>query len=85
MKPTIGRIVFYVMSELDSAGVAGIVIRPAMVVNTRATDLVEGGSKVNLQVFHDGENDGLCGTLWVAGIPYSREPKPRTWHWPPRI
>ena len=32
------------------------------------------------QAFLDGNN-----VLWITSVPYSQEPKPRTWHWPARV
>lgn len=75
-----GRIVYFVHSE-DSAKAAAADagnrvragdVEPAMVV--RVWDQSTGG--VNLKVHRDGPVD-----QWVTSVPYSEEPKPRTWHW----
>lgn len=90
-KASVGRIVNVVLD----AGIPDIrphavgQIRPAIVVRTWG----EGGGpseSVNLQVFLDGSNDldhlapGIGAQIWLTSAHYSAEPKPRTWHWPPR-
>jgi hypothetical protein len=89
MKPTIGRIVHYVLSESNTPRADAVgASRPAIIVqdwgNGKA-DAQEGGSACNLQVFTDGSNDGLPdGMLWVTSACYSSTPRPGSWHWPPR-
>src|SRR2546430_2229449 len=88
MKPTIGRIVHYVIPKsIPPATVGGpekIVAgeeRPAMIVRTW------GGDSVNLQVFSDGANDhnaALANGGWVTSVSLDEKKGPRTWHWPER-
>jgi hypothetical protein len=90
-KPSIGRIVHYVIKEGRSAGCH----RPAFIVNCFGPDVPH----VNLQVFLDyGNDDGsefttldqitrqtypLTGHVYSA--PYDPEGKlPGSWHWPER-
>jgi len=76
---SLGRIVHFVLRD-------GLHHRPAIVVETWGNrEPVDGACYVNLQVFTDQHNDGWPeGTLWETSVPYSAEPKPRTWHWPER-
>lgn len=78
MNPSVGRIVHFVMKNGDA--------RPAIVVAHF------GGDRANLRVFTDGSNDArnldespVPETLWRTSVPFSEEPKPDTWHWPPRV
>ena len=70
--PTIGRIVHYVWRN----GPDGKPIhRAAMIVDLR-TDIA-----VDLHIYFgasDGDRDGVR-----AGVAYSEDPKPGTWHWMP--
>ena len=71
----VGRTVGYVMQEGFQAGV----VRPAVVVNV--WDEVSG--VCNLQVFTDGENDGVAGVLWKTSVTYSEagvDGQWGTWH-----
>jgi hypothetical protein len=83
MKPTVGRIVHFVMPGNSQH-------RPAIIVRVWSEQCV------NLQVFTDCMNDLLPdggqpapGVLWVTSASY-QEPVanqtdgPRTWHWPER-
>jgi hypothetical protein len=79
-KPSLGRIVHYVLPEGPHAGDH----RPAIVVR------VWGDTCVNLQVFTDGDNDfndsdPTQNVLWVTSATLDPEGKaPRSWHWPER-
>ena len=64
----IGDIVGYVLSNGD--------IRPAIIV--RIWDRDTGCSQ--LQVFTDGQNDGLPNVEWATSILYDTDKKPETWH-----
>lgn len=79
MKPTIGRIVIYKLTEQDKkvleANVQGRYNNtsselPAMVV------IVWSPQTVNLQVIVDGN----IGTLWKTSVPQGDEPG--QWNWP---
>jgi len=83
-KPSIGRIVHYVLSQADSPTSFGRV-RPAIIV-----ELVEDGSEeglVNLQVFTNGGIDQLPPVQHCKNIVhYEKVPHPNgTWHWPPFV
>lgn len=71
---TEGRTVHYVLDQgPDEGGHRAAVI-------TRIWD--HGTGYCNLTVFVDGRNDGYDpGPAWITFVPYSEEPKPRTWHW----
>jgi hypothetical protein len=81
MKPTIGRIVHFVMPSGT--------IRPAMVVSV-------SGDLLNLQVFLDGPNDlhnpdngvlpgtAANGLWWVPSVGAGAADQVQTWHWPVR-
>lgn len=70
-----GCIVHYVLPEGPNAGES----RPAIVVKVWDKD----SGCANLNVFTDGENDGVDG-LWVTSVCYSDTHEPRTWHWIPK-
>ena len=75
-----GRIVHYVLPDGRCEGEH----RPAIIVKVWEAHRVQG--TVNLQVFTDSQNDYLAGPathgiMWATSVPYSEEPKPRTWHW----
>lgn len=73
MKPTIGRIVHYVTTFVDSGKTA---VRPAIITAVE-TDSEE--EKVSLTVFHNNAIEH------VHGIPNDEGEMPiQTWHWPPR-
>lgn len=83
---TVGRIVHYVLQEGRNAGQP----RAAMVVRVLDSPVVPDGV-VNLHVMLDGLNDAGAEnqvpdhmSAWVTSVHYSEEPKPGTWHWPPR-
>lgn len=93
-KPSIGRVVHYVLSDGD--GVKSHAVgehRPAIVVRVWPGEYGtnECPDGVNLQAMIDGSNDidgahgAGCLLLWKTSIPYSSEPKPGTWHWPERV
>jgi hypothetical protein len=72
-----GRIVHYVMPTDREVQLQH---RPAVIV--RIWD--HGQGTVNLQVFTDGDNDGVCAageTWWRTSIRYSEKMEPNTWHW----
>ena len=72
-----GRVVHYVLEDGPYKGEH----RPAVIVRVWPTELDYG---CNLQVLTDGSNDGpqyAGGMVWKTSVPYSEEPKPRTWHW----
>lgn len=79
VKPTVGRIVHYVLDEGPSYGQT----RPAVIVR------VWTDTCVTLQVFTDAHNDGLPG-CWLRPSKDYREPYEGvlpvggTWFWPPR-
>jgi len=91
-KPTIGRIVHYVLANGEH--------RPAIIVRVwpgeYGNDEVKDG--INVQVFLDGGNDtdaalGMGyttmdererGTAWRTSVRYSGESVPGSWHWPER-
>lgn len=90
MKPSVGRIVHYVLDSADGVRPDAVgQIRPAIIVRdwNNGQEVSEGGSAVQLQVFLDGSNDhpdGL-GLVWATSVCYAAEgTKPRTWHWPKR-
>jgi hypothetical protein len=78
-KPSVGRIVHYILPDGPSTGEH----RPAIIVKVW-NDTYPG---VQLQVFTDGSNDGnthKSGLFWATSVPYAdpSENTPRTWHWP---
>lgn len=83
-KPTVGRIVHYVLPDGRSAGHT----RPAIVV--RVWGGTDGGHDmplIQLQVFTDGRNDGdeyASGIAWKTSVHYDADGAPGTWRWPPR-
>jgi hypothetical protein len=75
-KPTVGQIVHYVLEDGLNKGKH----RPAIVVNDW-----HGSTRINLQVFTDGSNDGQLyksGLYWATSVPYAppSENKPFSWH-----
>lgn len=77
-KPSVGRIVHYVMPESGAH-------RPAIIV--RCDDPERPDGLVNLQVFIDSLNDGAShqsvGTLWATSIHHDQqETRQGTWHFP---
>jgi hypothetical protein len=82
MKPTIGRIVHYVLPGSGKH-------RPALIVEDWGNGKAEAvpmGSACNLRVFLDGSNDGSDwkDSGWPASVCYDAEMKGGTWHWPER-
>ena len=71
MKPSLGRIVHYRVSE-PSAAFNGHDVHPAMITH------VHTETCVNLTVFPDMHPPFCAGS-----VPYS-ETEPRAWFWPPR-
>lgn len=87
MKPTIGRIVYFVQEKpaiyQPKEGPKVLVHLPAIIT------AVWGDACVNLQVFTDGTNSdeqNMSAVKWVtsATLGASENPQPRTWHWPER-
>lgn len=90
MRPTIGRIVLYTVSEYDGvvsdrplrcSGAA----RAAVVVQDWGGTNEDVNAHPNLRVLLDGSNDGGVADLWVTSAPYDASGKPGTWRWPPKI
>lgn len=87
-KPSVGRIVHYVLKSGRSAGQH----RPMLVVNVFSQTSAQ---YVNAQVFLDGANDfgsefqqyegNNSNQAWATSVPYSAEQLPGTWHWPERV
>ncbi len=76
---TEGRIVHFVMPNGEH--------RPAIVVRVWRDLQDRYPGYCDLQVFTDGTNDGpenAAGIRWETSIQFSKEPQPRTWHWPER-
>lgn len=91
MKPTVGRIVLYTLTDYDLDDQHQSQVgrtRPAVIVETWGNekhDAFEMGSAVNLQVFVDGSNDGYPNSLlWKTSVLYSESARPGRWCWPPR-
>lgn len=86
MKPTIGRIVHYTLSENDvkqfgvgSGNVKAGDTFPAIILRAWGSDPT---SAVNLRVFVDGPSD-----IWLTsrtGAPGDQINVPGQWNWPPR-
>lgn len=77
MKPSIGRIVHFVVDYGNEGKIA-----PAIITQ------VWSDTCVNLRVFYDGTNHAPSGTEeWKTSCAYDEreKPDPRTWHWPPRV
>lgn len=83
-KPSIGRIVHYVLPAGRHKGEH----RPAIIVKIWSVHEYDGS--VQLQVFTDSTNDfthnqdGAHGLLWATSVTYSEEATPGTYHWPER-
>ena len=76
MIPSIGRIVHFVLPDGQH--------RPAIIVRVW-DDIPTPESLVQLQVFTDGENDGLQNVEWRTSVQqHALTPKPGTWHEPER-
>lgn len=73
MKPTIGRIVMYNMTQDDKNKINGnkMDVLPAVIV------AVWGETCVNLKVISDGLND-----LWLTSKQVCETPTPGFWNWP---
>jgi hypothetical protein len=74
MKPTVGRIVEYVLKDRYGE----LQVRPAMIVRVWSDECVQ------LQVFTDGTNDGpeyASGLFWATSVLRSEEKRERTWDW----
>ncbi len=78
MKPSIGRIVHYVLANGEH--------RPAIIVR------VWSDVCINLLVFRDGINDpGLLGggdgyVQWATSVVQNEDEKsPLSWHWPEKV
>jgi hypothetical protein len=81
MKPTVGRIVYYVTKDRNG----NLKTRPAIVVEVFDYVGGEGDPLVNLQVFTDGYNDNDFGvnTMWKTSVPRSEKHEFNTWDWMP--
>jgi len=75
MIPSIGRTVHYVLSPGQE--------RPAVIVRVWDEKPTEK-SVVQLQVFTDGENDGLKNVEWRTSVHQDNAKAPGTWHEPER-
>jgi hypothetical protein len=74
MKPTVGRIVEYVLKDRYGK----LQIRPAIIVR------VWSDTCVQLQVFTDGTNDGpdyASGIYWATSVMRCENKSERTWDW----
>jgi hypothetical protein len=71
--PSVGRIVHY-QSYGTPGGEYSSVPRAAVV-----TDVTEGSSTVGLCVLNP------TGMFFNRDVPFSAEPKPGHWNWPPRV
>lgn len=82
MKPTSGRIVFYVSPDHGDQ----VVIRPALIIAPcleRFPDSNYQREECQLHVFWDGTNDGpnfSAPTAWRTSVPHDEDKKPGTWH-----
>lgn len=79
-KPTIGRVVHYVLPDGPNAGDH----RPAIICRTWPDGSGVPTSTVQLQVFPDGANDGLTNVEWMTSVPFDAAGAEGTWHWPER-
>lgn len=76
MKPSIGRIVHYVVNVGNARPVAAIITA------------VWTDTCVNLRLFQDGSNtDPQTFSEWVTSrsLDESETPAQGTWHWPPKV
>lgn len=79
-KPSIGRIVHYVLPVSKNAGAH----RPAIIVKIND----DNAETVNLKVFTDGLNEGSAyiTDTWVPDVEQDEEDADGgTWHWPERV
>lgn len=77
-KPSVGRIVHYVLSESESSPELknnNATVLPAVIVR------VWSETCVNLKVSVDGHQVDV----WKTSVLFSEEPKPGFWSWPPRV
>lgn len=72
-KPSVGRIVHY-QAYGTPGGEYKSVPRAAII-----TDVTEGSTTVGLCVLNP------TGQFFNRDVPYSEEPKPGCWNWPPRV
>lgn len=76
MKPSIGRIVHFVLGEPN--------VRPiAAIITAVWSDIC-----VNVRIFQDGSNTQPTQfSEWITSIIFddSERPAARTWHWPPKV
>lgn len=85
-KPSIGRIVHYVLPSGPSRGEH----RPGIIVRVWPESETYGGT-VQLQVFTDNNaqngfyNDQLPCPLWATSVKYDESGTEGTWHFPERV
>jgi hypothetical protein len=77
-RPSLGRIVHYVLAPVDCEQMAGK-SRPGIVVLAHDDRL----ESVNLQVLTNGGHDHLPAVHWKREVAHDEGRKPGTWHWPP--
>lgn len=97
LRPTVGRIVHYVLPDGRSKGDH----RPAIIVRVWGEDQVKAGTlpasalgTVQLQVFTGGGNDAAdytasggpyaSGIAWKTSVVHDEAKSENTWHWPER-
>lgn len=80
MKPSIGRIVHYVLTQRESPNNAGAT-RPAIITSVR------GNGECCLTVFTDPHHDQSSHVVYVKSAPMhdGEAVKHGTWKWPPKI
>lgn len=74
MKPTVGRIVEFILKDRYGQ----LQVRPAIIVRVWSDECVQ------LQVFTDGTNDGpeyASGIYWATSVLRSEEKREHTWDW----
>lgn len=79
MKPSIGRIVHYQAygTPVDPSGKAAYKPEPRAAIVTEVCD--DSNEAVGLAVLTPQ------GMFFNRSVPYSEEPKPGHWSWPPRV
>jgi len=78
--PSVGDMVLYVLSDLDGTAPYKGEVRPAII--TRVWDNpVRKDSVVQLQVFTDGQNDGMANVEWRTSVHQDHKKSPGTFHY----